>query len=205
MSIKRIAIAGIIAATLTLAACSSGETADPTTAPSENTTPTPTPSVTSYEPPATEEEAIAAAEETIKRIFEAQSVINAAGGVDASRYEDLAMGKGLEWFTQDATRIANGPLLNEDMENVEGQSSTEGAITFEVETAYGQQLGEIDNGLVLVPGCMDASKYKITTADGKPAFRPDSVRSKVELQVSYDTQRSQWLVSDFIGSSGQTC
>ena len=52
---------------------------------------------------------------------------------------------------------------------------------------------------------MDISGYKITTADGKPAYRPDSDRNKVEFQVTYDAERKLWLVSDLLDFTGQTC
>ena len=205
MSIKRIALAGIIAVALTLTACSTGE-------PSETTTPTTTPTPTKtdagqtiYEPPVDEAEAITAAEHSIDQLLLVQSEINAAGGVDASRYNDITMGKALDLYTRNATRIATGPLANEDGENIEGQSHSEGIIVFEQETAYGQELDGIANGLVLLPGCLDTSGYKITTADGKPAYRADINRTKVEFQVSYDAERKLWLVSNRIDFEGQTC
>ena len=89
--------------------------------------------------------------------------------------------------------------------NVEGQAKTEGRIMFEPETAYGQEHNGVENGLVILPGCMDISGYKITTADGKPAYRPDSDRNKVEFQVTYDAERKLWLVSDLLDFTGQTC
>ncbi len=196
-------IAGLVIAAAILTGC----TSDP--APSWTPgTPTPTATATTpttVEPPADEAEAITAAEDTINLILTAQSEINAAGGTDTSRYDDLAMGKGLDWFTRNAERIAKGPLANEDGENVEGQAHTEGIIVFEPETAYGQEFNGIPNALVIVPGCMDISGYKITTADGKPAYRPDSDRGKVEFQVTYDADRKLWLVSNVIEFSGQTC
>lgn len=196
-------IAGLVIAAAILTGC----TSDP--APSWTPgTPTPTATATTpttVEPPADEAEAITAAEDTINLILTAQSEINAAGGTDTSRYDDLAMSKGLDWFTRNAERIAKGPLANEDGENVEGQAHTEGIIVFEPETAYGQEFNGIPNALVIVPGCMDISGYKITTADGKPAYRPDSDRGKVEFQVTYDADRKLWLVSNVIEFSGQTC
>lgn len=206
MSIKRTATAAgiFLAAALTLTACSTGEPTDPTTEPSETATPTPTAAAT-YAPPANEAEAITAAEDAITRLLEAQSEINAAGGEGAERYEDLATGNGLDVYQGNADAIANGPYANEDGENVDGQSTSEGIIVFEEETAYGQELNGIENGLVLLPGCLDISGYTVTTADGKPAYRPDSDRNKVEFQVSYDADRKLWLVSDLIEFPGETC
>ena len=115
------------------------------------------------------------------------------------------MGKGLDIYTRSSQRIAKGPIANEDGENVEGQATTEGIIVFEPETAYGQEFNSIPNALVIVPGCLDSSGYKITTADGKPAYRSDADRTKVEFQVTYDADRKLWLVSDRIDFVGQTC
>lgn len=196
-------LAGLVVVAAILTGCTS--TPEPTFTPG---TPTPTATATTpttVEPPADEAEAIAAAEDTINQTLTAQSEINAAGGTDPSRYDDLATGKGLDYFTRDAQRIAKGPLANENGENVEGQAHTEGAIVFEPETAYGQEFNGIPNALVIVPGCMDISEYKITTADGKPGYRPDSDRTKVEFQVTYDADRKLWLVSDVLAFVGQTC
>lgn len=196
-------LAGLVVVAAILTGCTGNP--EPTFTPG---TPTPTETsagLTTYDPPADEAEAITAAQDTIETILTAQSEINAAGGTDAARYDDLAMGKGLDYYTRNATRIAEGPIANEDGENVEGQSHTEGVIVFEQETAYGQEFDGIDNGLVILPGCLDISGYKITTADGKPAYRPDSDRGKVEYQVTYDADRKLWLVSNVIEFSGQTC
>lgn len=204
MSIKRTATAAgiFLAAALTLSACSTGEPTEPTTTPSDSPEPTP---VATYAPPADEAEAITAAEGSITRLLEAQSEINAAGGEGAERYEDLASGNGLDVYQGNADAIANGPYANEDGENVDGQSISEGIIVFEEETAYGQELNGIPNGLVLLPGCLDTSGYTVTTADGKPAYRADSDRNKVEFQVSYDADRKLWLVSDLVEFPGETC
>lgn len=205
MSLKRLTIAGILAAALTLTACTGEGPADPTGSPSGTPTPSPTATSITGEAPADEAEAITKAEETIKQVLIVQSEVNAAGGTDASRYDDLATGKGLDYFTRNATRISKGPIANEDGENVEGQAHSEGIIIFEPETAYGQEWEGTANGLVILPGCMDISGYRITTADGKPAYRPDSDRGKVEFQVTYDNDRKLWLISNVIEFSGQTC
>ena len=196
-------LAGLVVVVAILTGCTS--TPEPTFPPG---TPTPTATATTpttVEPPADEAEAISAAEDTIEQLLIAQSEINAAGGTDASRYDDLATGKALDDYKMNAQRIAKGPLANEDGVNVEGQAKTEGRIMFEPETAYGQEHNGVENGLVILPGCMDISGYKITTADGKPAYRPDSDRNKVEFQVTYDAERKLWLVSDLLDFTGQTC
>ncbi len=196
-------LAGLVVVAAILTGCTG--TPEPTFTPG---TPTPTETSagpTTYDPPADETEAVNAAEDTIDLLLIAQSEINAAGGTDPSRYDDLATGKALDDYRVNAQRIAKGPLANEDGENVEGQAKTEGVTVFEPETAYGQEHNGIENGLVILPGCMDISGYKITTADGKPAYRPDSDRNKVEFQVTYDAERKLWLVSDLIDFTGQTC
>lgn len=197
------ALAALAIAAAILTGCTSNP--EPTFTPG---TPTPTETTAgpvAFDPPADEAEAIAAAEDTIDRLLTAQSEINAAGGTDASRYDDLTMGKALDIYTRSSQRIAKGPIANEDGENVEGQATTEGIIVFEQETAYGQEFGGIDNGLVLLPGCLDSSGYTITTADGKPAYRSDADRTKTEFQVTYDAERKLWLVSDRIDFVGQAC
>lgn len=197
------ALAALAIAAALLTGCTSNP--EPTFTPG---TPTPTETSaapTTYDPPADEAEATAAAADTIEQLLIAQSEINAAGGADASRYDDLTTGKAHDIYTREAQRFANGPIANEDGENVDGQSHSEGTIVFEQETAYGQEYDGIENGLVILPGCTDLSGYKITTADGKPAYRPDSDRSKVEFQVTYDAERKLWLVSDRIDFVGQTC
>lgn len=208
MTSKRIlataAIVTALGATL-LTGCAPTEP-DSTASPvptTQSSTPTPTP--TRLDAPQSEEEAIEHAKAAIANILTVQGTINAAGGVDATPYNDLATGKGLEVYLDDANRIAHGPLANEDAENVEGQAKTEGALKFEVQTAYGQEFNGIPNGLVIVPGCMDGTDYKITTADGKPAYRPESVRTKVEFQVTYDAERGAWLIYNQIGFVGETC
>ena len=114
MSIKRIAIAGIIAATLTLAACSNGGTTDPTTTPSETPTPTPTATNPKVSAPANEDEAITAAETVLTQYFVTRGEVNAAGGTDTAPLEDWATGRALDVAVNDATGIANGPILNVD-------------------------------------------------------------------------------------------
>ncbi len=205
MTTKRLipTLAAIALGSMLLAGCT--PTPEPTP-----TTPSPTPSETSnepitYDPPADEAEATSAAQDTIHQLLTVDSEVRAGGGTDTARFEDLATSNALEIFTNLATRIAKGPIANEDGENVEGQATFEGAIIFEPETAYGQEFNGIPNGLVLVPGCDDISNTKITTADGKPAYRPESDRLKVEYQVTYDADRKLWLVSNRIEFQGQTC
>lgn len=205
MTSKRIitALTAVALSSMLLAGCTS--TPEPTFTPG---TPTPTPTSagpTTYDPPADEAEAISAAEDTIEQLLVVQGEVHAAGGTDTARFDDYATGKALDNYVTNAQRIAKGPLANEDGQNVEGQAKTEGRIMFEPETAYGQEFNGTANGLVIVPGCLDISEYKITTADGKPAYRPDSDRNKVEFQVIYDAERKLWLVSDRIDFQGQTC
>lgn len=204
MSIKRIAIAGLIAATLTLAACSNGGPADPTTSPTDTPTPTPTATSITGEAPVDEEEAISQAEATIQLLFKINAQVSADGGADSSPYEAVATGSALEYYQADATRIAEGPILNEDGESVDGQSTVEGELVFEPKTAYGQEWQGVENGLVIVPGCLDNSGRKITTADGKPAMTNPNPRNEVEMHVVYDAEQKVWLVNDQI-SLGTTC
>ena len=204
MSIKRIAIAGIIAAALTLTACTGTGNQNPTTSPTD--TPTPTPSATSItgEAPADENEAISQAEATIELLLETQTRVTEAGGTDTAAYESVASGNALRTYVADAEGIANGPTLNEDGESIDGPSTVEGAVVFEPTTAYGQEFDGIANGLVIVPGCLDGSGRKITTADGKPAMQNPNPRNEVEFHVVYNSDTKTWLVDDRI-SLGTTC
>lgn len=204
MSIKRIAIAGIIAAALTLTACTG--TGNPNPSGSESATPTPTPTATSVtgEAPADENEAISKAEETVELLLATQAEVGAAGGADPARFESVASGKALREFQEDAERIANGPILNEDSESIEGQSTVEGSLIFEPTSGYGQEYEGVANGLVILPGCLDGSERKITTADGKPAMQNPNPRNEVEFHVVYNADTKTWLVDDRI-SLGTTC
>ncbi len=204
MSIKRIAIAGIIAAALTLTACTGTGNPTPTGSPTHTATPTPTATSITGEAPADEDEAITKAEATIDLLFQVNAEVSAAGGTDPSPYDAVATGKALAFYQADAARIANGPIINEDGDSIDGPSTVEGALVFEPKTAYGQEWEGIANGLVIVPGCLDGSGRMITTADGKPAMKNPNPRNEVEMHVIYDADKKAWFVNDQI-SLGTTC
>ena len=197
-----IAAAVAIAGALTLAGCTG--TQPPVSSPTVSTSETPTQTPTAFEPPADEAEAIAAAEATITRLLTIQAEVDQAGGTDTAAYDAVATGKALQLYVANSTRIAEGPLLNEDGESIDGQSTVEGAITFEPLSAYGQEWQDVPNGLVIVPGCLDTTDLKITTADGKPAMQNPNPRNQVEMHVTYDADLKSWLVYDQI-SLGETC
>jgi len=202
MSTKRLALAGIIAAALTLTACTGTGTPNPTGSASETPTPTSTAGA-KVPPPASEDEAINAAESVLTEYFITRGEVNAAGGADPSPLEALATGKALDVAVNDAAYVAEGPVLNVDQVNVEGPARTEGAIKYETVTAYGQPWEEIENGLVTINACQDASEYKVFASDGSEALRPDP-RSTFDYQVIYDSERETWLVYDLI-SLGESC
>lgn len=202
MSIKRLAIAGIIAAALTLTACTGTGNQNPTTSPTDTATPSPT--ATTVAPPADEEEAITNADAALTNWLAVRGEVNAAGGTDTDRLEALAVGRALELTLNDAATIAEGPVLNESGQNVEGPATTEGAFVHETITAYSQQYEDITHGLVTLNACQDASGYVITTNDGSPAMRPENPRVVVDYQVIYEAERQAWLVYDVI-SLGETC
>lgn len=204
MSIKRIAIAGIIAAALTLTACTGTGNQNPTTSPTATATPTPTASPITGEAPADEDEAITKAEATITLLLDVWEQVDATGGNSPELFDIVATGRMLSRVQEDASRTANGPILNEDGESVEGQATVEGRIEFEPTTAYGQEYEGISNGLVIVPGCQDASGRITTTADGKPAMQNPTPRNEVEFHVIYDAETKTWLVNDRI-DLGTTC
>jgi hypothetical protein len=195
MSTKRsIAIAGLIAAALTLTACSTGGTPTPT-----KTTSTPSPTSTALNSPVaapkSQDDAIAAAETVLATWYKTRGAVNAAGGKDTDPLKLLSTGPALQITLDDAGRIATGPLLNADGQSIPGAAKTTGALTFEPGAAYGQKWQNVENGLVTVDGCQDASNYHITTHDGKPAMRPPHDRIKLEYQVTYDPKSQLWLVS----------
>lgn len=197
-ALTAIAISGVL-----LAGCTTTGEPSPT-ATTASPTPTPTASSITGEAPADEAEAIDKAKATIDLLLATQAEISAAGGTDASAYEAVATGRALQEFQEDALRISEGPILNVDGENVEGQATVEGSLVFEPTTAYGQEWGTVANGLVIVPGCLDGSKRKITTADGKPAMQNPNPRNEVEFHVIYNAETKTWLVNDRI-SLGTTC
>lgn len=204
MNIKRLSTVGIIAAALTLTACTGTGNPTPTGSPTDTATPKPTATSITGEAPENEDEAIAQAEAAIDLLFEVNAEVSAAGGTDSSPYDAIASGKALTFYQADAARIANGPILNEDGESIDGPSTVEGALVFEPKTAYGQEWQGIANGLVIVPGCLDGSDRLITTADGKPAMQNPNPRNEVEMHVIYDAEKKAWFVDDQI-SLGTTC
>lgn len=204
MSIKRIAIAGIIVAALTLTACTGTGNQNPTASPGETSTPTPTATSITGEAPADENEAISKAEATIELLLDTWAVVDANGGNTPELFESVATGPMLADAQASAARTANGPILNEDGESIEGQATVEGRLVFEPTTAYGQEYEDIANGLVIVPGCLDASGRVTTTADGKPAMQNPNLRNEIEFHVIFDADTKTWLVNDQI-ELGTTC
>lgn len=204
MSIKRLAVAGIIAAALTLTACTGTGNPTPTGSPTNTPTPTPTVAPITGEAPADEDEAITKAQQTITLLLDVWEQVDATGGNSPELFDIVATGRMLSRVQEDASRTANGPILNEDGESIEGQATVEGRIEFEPSTAYGQEYEGIANGLVIVPGCQDASGRITTTADGKPAMQNPTPRNEVEFHVIYDAETKTWLVNDRI-DLGTTC
>lgn len=195
------------AATLTVAALlitACAPEAAPT--PTATNTPTPTPTATSItgEAPADEAEAIEKAEATIELLHDVWEQVDASGGHTPELFDAVATGRMLTTAQQDALTTANGPILNEDGESIEGQSTVTGRLEFEPKTAYGQEYEGVANGLVIVPGCLDSSGLERTTADGKPAMKSPQTRSEVEYHVIYDAESKTWLVNDRI-PLGTTC
>ena len=88
MSIKRIAIAGIIAAALTLTACTGAGNQNPTTSPTDTATPTPTATSITGEAPADEDEAITKAEATID-LAPGETLMLYTDGLTERRGQDL--------------------------------------------------------------------------------------------------------------------
>lgn len=206
MTSKRIitALTAVALSSMLLAGCTTtnGPTPTPSTA-----SPTPTataPTSITGEAPKDEDEAIDKAKATIGLLHDVWEQVDASGGHDADLFEAVATGAMLTTAQQDAARTAEGPILNVDGENVKGQATVTGKLAFEPKTAYGQEYEGVDNGLVIVPGCLDASGRVTTTADGKPAMTNPNPRNEVEYHVIYDAKTKTWLVNDRV-SLGTTC
>lgn len=196
------AAATLTVAALLITACAPASDPTPT---QSSSTPTPTSDARQpVDPPADEAAAVAEAQDTIELLLDTQEKVGAAGGKDTTPFETLTTGKALQIYTIDAKSIAEGPILNTDGKQVEGQATVEGRINFTPTAAYGQEYDGTENGLVIVPGCLDASERKITTADGTPAMQNPNLRNQVEFQVTYDKQQKLWLVSNLIETGG-TC
>lgn len=206
MTSKRIitALTAVALTGLLLTGCTS--TTGPSPSPS-TASPTPTataPSSITGEAPEDEDEAIDKAKATITLLLDAWEQVDATGGNSPELFDVVATGRMLSRVQEDASRTANGPILNEDGESIEGQATVQGRIDFEPTTAYGQEYEGIANGLVIVPGCQDASGRITTTADGKPAMQNPNPRNEVEFHVIYDAETKTWLVNDRI-DLGTTC
>lgn len=196
------AAATLTVAALLITACSP---AGPQPTPTLTNTPSPTSTARGpVDPPKDEASAVASAEDTLTEWFAVRGEVNAAGGKDTDRLKALSTGAALDRVLADAAQIASGPVLNVDKKNIDGPAKTEGSITYTPISAYGQKNDGIDNGLVTVNACQDASNYKVFASDGSPAMTPPSLRNKFDYQVIYDTKSKTWLVSDSI-SLNQTC
>lgn len=197
MTTKRIvtALAAVALGSALLAGCT----------PSANPTPKPTESTAAPEetrgpvaPPESEEDAIKAADAVLTEWFEVRGEVNATGGTDTAPLEELSTGKALEATLNDAAHIASGPQLNVDGENIDGPVTTEGAITYETVTAYGQEWEGTENGLVTINACQDGSDYKVFASDGSAGMQPENQRLTFDYQVIYDAERQAWLVYDLV-------
>lgn len=195
------AAAGIAAATLLIAGCS--PTADPTPKPTESSA-APVETMKPVDAPKTEDEAIENAEAVLTKWLKTRGEVNAAGGKDTAPLKALSTGAALDFALNDAAEISTGPLLNVDGKSVEGPVKTEGAITYETKAAYGQESNGIENGLITINACQDATDYKLFASDGSEGMRPENLRTTFDYQVTYDADRKAWLVYDLI-SLGETC
>lgn len=194
------AAATLTVAALLITACAPEATETPK--PTETTAAPETPAPVA--PPESEVEAIAAADEVLTEWFEVRGEVNADGGKDTERLEELSTGTALERVLANAAEIASGPLLNVDGENIEGPVKTEGAITYEMKSAYGQEWEGVENGMVTINACQDGTEYKLFASDGSEGMRPEELRTTFDYQVIYDADREAWLVYDLI-SLGETC
>lgn len=206
MSTKRTltALAGIAAGLTLLAGCTNTTPAPTPTASTSTPSPSATASNPQVSPPESEDDAIADAETVLTQYFVVRGEVNAAGGTDTAPLEAWATGRALEVAVNDAAGIAKGPILNTDQKNIDGPGKTEGAIKYETTASYGQEWEGVENGLITINACQDASEYKIYASDGSEAMRPAEARSTFDYQVVYDSDSEKWLVYDLI-SLGESC
>ncbi|MBF0816276.1 hypothetical protein E4U02_07620 [Microbacterium paludicola] len=207
MKLNRTTVASITLGAIALGLLTGCTTSAPQA--TESPSPTPTPTETArgpVAPPESEEEAIEQADAVLTEWFETRGAVNATAGtaLDTAPLEELSTGRALEFSVNDATQISTGPILNVDEVNVEGPGTSEGAMTFETRNAYGQEWEGIENGLVTINACQDASDYQVYASDGSEAMMHPDPRQLFDYQVVYDADREAWLVSDLI-SLGQTC
>jgi len=197
-ALTAIAISGVL-----LAGCTG--TGGPTpTASTGSPTPTPTASSITGEAPADEAEAIDKSEATVELLHDVWEQVDASGGHTPELFDAVATGRMLTEAQNSASRTANGPILNADGDSIEGQATVTGRLEFEQKTAYGQEYEGVDNGLVILVGCLDSSARITTTADGKPAMQNPNLRNEVEYHVVYNAETKTWLVNDRI-DLGTTC
>jgi hypothetical protein len=178
-----------------LAAC----TPDPQPTAITSSSPSASPSQTSFAVPAPEDEseAIDFAERTIDRFLEVRGEVNAAGGTDTDELGQVATGPALRIALDDAARV------------VELGWKSEGALTFEPATAYAVDLVAEDGtsypfSSVNVTGCQDGTNYTGTNPDGTPIQRPANLRAEIEFNVIWDPNLTLWLVNSII-ATGATC
>ena len=190
MSMKRLATIGIIAAALTLTACTGGATG-PTASPT--TTPTPTPTAAGpVEPPTSEEEAITAATGVLEQSLILRGEVSAAGGEGIEEFDAILTGPALTAAQQEIA-------LYED----QGYTTT-GAVTADLGEGYTAEWEGVEFGYVTLPSCTDFSTLVITKADGSPAPRPEVLQYPVDYQVVYLAEEKAWKVYDMI-KTGDTC
>lgn len=197
------ALAAIAVGIAVLAGCYPA--AEPTPTASVTSKPTPTPTYgTKVPPPADENEAIAAAENTVDAWFVVWSEIEVTGSEDLTPLETVSTGRALQIAQNGIRYLRTGPYPDENGKPVDGPATAEGRITFETQSAYGQAWEETDNGLVTITACQDISERIITTNDGTPGQRNENPRNVVEYKVIYDASKGLWLVQDQIDLQ-QTC
>lgn len=195
------ATTALVAATLLIAGCTTE--AGPTPTPTQSSA-APVETRGPVAPPESEDEAIEAADAVLTEWFEVRGEVNAAGGTDTAPLEDLSTGNALDVGLKTAAEVSTGPLLNVDMQNIEGPIQTEGAFTHEMIGAYGQEWEGVENGLVTINACLDGSDYKLFASDGSEGMRPENLRNVFDFQVIYDADRQAWLVYDLI-TLDETC
>ena len=171
------------------------------TEPTATATSTPSPSATAgtkVPPPASEDEAIEAAQATVTNWFRVWSEIETTGSTDLTPLEAVSSGNALKLAENSIAHIQNGPIPDENGNRVDGPGTVTGGIKFEPTSAYGQEWEGTPNGLVTITACQDITDRVVTTADGTPGQRNESLRNVAEYKVSYDAEKQSWFVTDAI-------
>jgi hypothetical protein len=203
-----LALAAVMAATVAMlvAGCtrlpipSSTQTASPTSSPSYS----PPGSPGAVGPPATQNDAWLAANQTVKEFLAVQYEIEHDAGANADRIDAYATGTALSGVQQVAAGLAQKGIT---AQGAPRWSPNAAASSFGTLIPTGGT--PIANGIVYVKGCYDVSAQTATYSNGSPAPVSSTRVFPVEFDVEYVPDSKSWTVSNsqsILGQSGApTC